>query len=68
MAAKKTHGNGGGTTEEAQKIVTTRAKRSYLKQTDVPKLPLSEALRLSQKPARRFRGQVGSPAPARDGS
>jgi predicted nucleotide-binding protein len=49
MARKQntSKGNGSGTTEEA-KIVTTRAKRSYLKQSDVPKLSLSEALRLPQ--------------------
>lgn len=60
MARKKNPNNGTGSPETV-KPATTRPKRSYLKQSDVPTLSLSEALRLPQSLYDDFAGKSAAP-------
>lgn len=60
MAAKKTSTNGAGDAAAAVKTAT-KTKRSYLKQSDVPKLTLAEAVRLPQSIYDDFAGKPTAP-------
>src|SRR5689334_15723516 len=60
MAAKKGSTNGTGDAAQAVKTAT-KSKRSYLKQSDVPKLTLAEAVKLPQALYDDFAGKAAAP-------